>query len=222
MSRVLVLTFLALLALPAAAQAGGYHVYTCSAAGKVWPNGAWRATAHAGVNIDASCAGNTIGLTVPAGARMDNNSSAALTFTSPPGTTIANFALSRQLGYTNPVAENTHKYFVLYSLGGTHFAGAGNFHDPTRNALNAQKHWYGYPEGNVAIGRRGGSDPVTLTASDSAGIRRVELVDVTNPLAPAVVGREDYAEVRTQANRVCDYSLPAPCPSLSRETITAT
>ena len=295
MSRVLVLTFLALLALPAAAQAGGYHVYTCSAAGKVWPNGAWRATAHAGVNIDASCAGNTIALTVPAGARMDNNSSAALTFTSPPGTTIANFALSRQLGYTNPVAENTHKYFLLYSLGGTHFAGAGNFHDPTRNALNAQRHWYGYPEGNVAIGRgtvtpatfpalaryagnaaqlflrvgcfnrgtpcsvaagggishilhgsditindptapsvtveasgllaggaRGGSDPVTLTASDSAGIRRVELVDVTNPLAPAVVGREDYAEVRTQANRVCDYSLPAPCPSLSRETITAT
>ena len=61
-----------------------------------------------------------------------------------------------------------------------------------------------------------------MTATDGAGIRRVELIDVTNPVAPAVVGVEDYAEVRTDANRICDYSLPAPCPSLSRETIRPT
>ena len=63
---------------------------------------------------------------------------------------------------------------------------------------------------------------MTCPASDGAGIRKVELVDVTNPLAPAVVGAEDYAEVRTGANRICDFSQPAPCPNLSRETVQAT
>ena len=35
---------LLLLAAPAAAQAGTYHVYTCAAAGKVWANGAWKSS----------------------------------------------------------------------------------------------------------------------------------------------------------------------------------
>ena len=107
----------------------------------------------AGVVEDSSCAGNSIALTVPAGARMANNTSSALTFTSPAGTTIADFALTRQIGYTNPVAEKTHKYFLFYALGPTVFAGAGNYYDPTRNALNAQKQWYGYPDNNVAVAK---------------------------------------------------------------------
>ena len=247
------------------------------------------------MNTDASCNGSAISLSVPAGARMANNTSAALSFTSPAGTTIADFVLSRQIGYNNPVAADTHKYFLLYTLGATHFAGAGNFSDATRNALNTGKQWYGHPDNNVAIakstvsrasfpalatytgnanvlhlrvgcynrgtpcsvaagggishilhgadvtindptpptvaveasglvagGPRSGSDPVIVSASDSAGIRKVELVDVTNPLAPAVVGTEDYAEVRTGTNRVCDFSQPAPCPNLNRETVQAT
>ena len=76
--------------------------------------------------------------------------------------------------------------------------------------------------GLLAGGARSGSDPVTLTASDNSGIRRVELIDVTNPAAPIIVGVEDYTIDRTAANRICDYSLPAPCPALSRETIRAT
>ena len=84
---------------------------------------------------------------------MANNTSSALTFTSPAGTTIADFALTRQIGYTNPVAANTHKYFLFYALGPTVFAGAGNYYDPTRNALNAQKQWYGYPDNNVAVAK---------------------------------------------------------------------
>jgi hypothetical protein len=296
MSRILAVAAALTLVLPiAAAQAGTYHVYTCVAAGKTWANGAWRTADISGVVEDASCAGNTIALTVPVGARMTDNTSSALTLTSPAGTTIADFALTRQIGYTNPVAAGTHRYFLLYSLGATHFAGAGNFANPTRDALNAQKQWYGYPEGNVAVakstvtrasfpalatyagnanqlilrvgcfargtpcsvhtggaishvlhgsdvtiddptaptvaveaagllagGARSGSDPVTVTASDGAGIRRVELLDVSNPAAPQVVGVEDYADVRTDTNRICDYSLPAPCPGLSRETVRAT
>ncbi|HWK25580.1 MAG TPA: hypothetical protein VNS09_03405 [Solirubrobacter sp.] len=290
MPRSLLLAVTVLLTLPAAARAGTYHVYTCAAGGKSYANGAWKATTASGVNADTSCAGNTIGLAVPAGARMADNTSAALSFTSPAGTTIADFALSRQISYTNPVAKDTHRYFVLYSYGATHFAGAGNFANPTRDALNAQKQWYGYPEANVAVARstvtratfpalaaapasnqiilragcfkrgsacsvdtggaishllwgadvtvsdttkpalsveasgllaggsRGGSDPVTITASDASGIRRVELLDVSSG-TPVQVGAEDYASNRTDAGKVCDYSLPAPCPSLSRETI---
>ena len=224
---------------------------------------------------------------------MANNTLSSLSFTSPAGTTIADFTLTRQIGYANPVAADTHRYFLLYSLGATHFAGAGDFADATRNALNAQKQWYGYPEGNVAVakstvsrasfpalaayagnanqlllrvgcynrgtpcsvdtggaishilhgsditindptapavaveasgllagGSRSGSDPVTVTATDNSGIRRVELIDVTG--APTVVGVEDYNAVRTDANRICDYTLPAPCPALSKETIRPT
>jgi len=295
MPRILTLAFTLLLLLPAAAQAGTYKVYTCSVAGKVWPNSAWKATHQSGVNVDASCGGGLIALRAPAGARMTNNTWAALTFTSPADTTITDFALTRQIAYTNPIAKDTHRYYVLYTLGGTHFAGAGNFHNPTRDRLNTQRHWYGHPESNVAIGRgtvtkstfpalasyagdanklllrvgcynrgtpcsvasggavanilhgaevtvndpkpptvtveasgllaggsRHGSDPVTLTATDNAGIRRVELIDASNPAAPVVVGSEDYADVRTRLNRTCEYSRPVPCPALNRETITAT
>ena len=150
--RTLALTlFAVLLAPPAAAHAGTYHVYTCAAGGKVYPNGAWKTADVAGVVEDSSCAGNLIALTVPAGARMTTDTSSALTFTSPPNTTIADFALTRQLTYTNPVAEKTHKYFLFYALGPTVFAGAGNYYDPTRNALNVQKQWYGYPDNNAAV-----------------------------------------------------------------------
>ena len=66
--------------------------------------------------------------------------------------------------------------------------------------------------GLLAGGARSGSDPVTVTASDNSGIQRVELIDVTNRDAPVFVGVEDYSEGRTDANRVCDYTLPAPVP----------
>jgi hypothetical protein len=293
--RALALALLTLACIAPSARAGTYHVYTCAAGGKVYPNGAWRTTDVAGVVEDSSCAGNSIALTVPAGARMANNTSNALTFTSPAGTTIADFALTRQIGYTNPIADKTHRYFLFYSLGPTIFAGAGNYSNPVRNALNAQKQWYGYPNDNTAVGKsgvsrasfpalagykgdattlsirvgcfdrgspcsvaaggaishtihgsdvtindptapavtveasgllaggaRGGSDPVTLNASDNSGIRKVELLDVSNPAAPVVVGTEDYAIDRTNANKVCDFSRPAPCPGLSRETVRAT
>jgi hypothetical protein len=295
MPRILALAVALLLAAPAIASAGTYHVYTCAAGGTVYPNGAWKATAVTGVVEDSSCAGNSLALTVPAGARMADNTSAALTFTSPAGTTIADFALTRQISYTNPVAASTHRYFLFYSLGPTIFAGAGNYADATRNALNAQKQWYGYPEGNVVVAKsavsrasfpalagykgdattlvlragcfsRGtpcsvdtggaisdilhgsdvtindptaptvtveasgllagasvnGSDPVTVTASDNSGIQKVELLDVSNPAAPTLVGAEDYTVDRTDTNKLCDFSLPAPCPALSRETVRAT
>src|SRR4051812_45302668 len=99
MPRILVLAFAFLFSSAAAAQAGTYHVYTCVADGKTWANGAWKAAVAPGVLADSSCAGNTIALTVPAGARTPNGASGSLTFTSPPGTSIADFALTRQIGF---------------------------------------------------------------------------------------------------------------------------
>ena len=74
----------------------------------------------------------------------------------------------------------------------------------------------------LAGGARNGSDPVTVTANDNSGIRKVELIDVSNPAAPMVVGVEDYTIDRTGANKLCDFSQPAPCPGLTRETVRAT
>jgi hypothetical protein len=296
MHRMFVAAALAVaLLVPATARAGTYHVYTCAAAGKVWPNAAWRAVALSGVTIDSSCSGSSIGLSAPANATSANNTSAALVFTAPGGTRIADFALTRSLDYTDTAKANTHQYFVTYELGPTVFAGAGDYNQPTRAALNAQKQWYGYPmatahvargavtrasfpalagykgdatqlilrlgcfnrgsactvaasgaiadtlygadvtindptppsvivaaSGLLAGGSRDGSDPVTVSASDGAGIRRVDLIDVTDPAAPAVVGSEDYGDGRTDANRGCDYSNPAPCPQLSGETVRPT
>src|SRR5690348_761839 len=146
MHRIAAAVLFAVLLLPANAHAGTYHVYTCAAGGKVWPNAAWAATAATGAVVDSSCAGNQISLSVPATApRMANNAAAGLTFTSPPGTTIADFALTRQLDYTDAAAQGTHQYYVTYALGGTVFAGAPHYDDATRNALNAQHQWYGYP-----------------------------------------------------------------------------
>ena len=294
MKKIVVLALAITALLPAAAEAGTYHVYSCAAAGKTWANNAWKPSAAvAGVAADINCTGG-IGLSAPATARAVNNTYQVLSFTSPAGTTIADFTLTRQVGWNNPIADGTHRYYMLYTLGGTHFAGGGNCCDPTRNALNAQRSWYGYPENNFAIARttvnrrsfpalnayagtanvlqvrlgcysrgtqcsvaaggridnlihgsditvndptapsvtveasgllaggaRNGSDPVTLSASDNAGIKRVELIDVTNAAAPVLVGFEDYGAGRSDANRICDYALPAPCPALSRETVRA-
>jgi hypothetical protein len=76
--------------------------------------------------------------------------------------------------------------------------------------------------GMLAGGARSGSDPITVSAGDNSGIRKVELIDVSDPAAPAVVGVKDYAIDRTSANRICDYSQPAACPVLSREPVRAT
>jgi hypothetical protein len=291
-------TFLLALALlsfavPAAAEAGIYHVYTCAAGGRTYANNAWKVSTDVdGITEDANCAGG-LGLTAAAGARTPNNQYTTLAFTSPVGTSIADFSLTREIVFTNPTAAETHRYYLLYTLGSTHFAGGGDCCNPTRNALNAQQSWYAYPEGNFTIPRssvgmrsfpalgayrgdarflalrlgcynrtnpcsvaaggrvaqllhgadiavsdvvapsvtveasglldgaaRHGSDPVTVSASDGAGIRRVEILDHTH--GETVVGVEDYAVVPTDTKRLCDYSQPAPCPGLSRETVRAT
>jgi hypothetical protein len=273
---------------PATAQAGTYRVYACAAGGGQFSNASWTGPPVAGMVVDTGCApnGTLIGLRIDGGKTIANGASASLTFTSPPGTTIADFTINRELHFnSNPPANGTRPLYAIYFLGNTPFAGAGDYHTPTRDHLRRFNAWYGYPlndahltrrttrlrqmgalagytgnartmtirvgcfrrstncsapaggrvfhvlygadvtvndpqrpvptinaEGLLAGGPRHGSDPVVLSATDNAGIRRVELVDVTTG-TPVLVGAHDLA---------CDVRLARPCPNLRRTAIRPT
>jgi hypothetical protein len=291
-------------AVTAPAQAGTYDVHFCNSGPNVFDNKSWAAVRSTGIVTDIGCAtrGTLIGIRVDAGKRSAAGAIAGVTFTSPPGTVITNFALSRRLDYKNPVVSGTRPYFTLYQLGSIVFAGAGDYADATRNRLRAQHSWYGYPaneahlargtvtrasfpalaayannsrqlllrvgcyrrntapcevgaggrvfnvfygarvtvsdptpparlsveaSGLFAGGRRDGSDPVTVSAADNSGIQKVEVIDVTDPATPRVVGSENYnvgatyeaGEQRTDKGATCSYRLAKPCPTLAGETL---
>jgi hypothetical protein len=287
--RTILLALAALALTPAAADAGTYHVYACSAAGASWGNQSWTGPPVPGLVVDTGCAraGQLIGLRIDGGKPIANGASASLTFTSPPGTTIADFVIDRHLDFhSNPPLKDTRPLYALYSLGGVAFAGAGDYHHPTRDRLRQVGAWYGFPQNNATLSRRltrlrdmgalagyrgdattlsiqvgcfrrqtncsgpaggrvyhvlygvdvtiddpqppsatvaaegllaggprSGSDPVVLGATDNAGIRRVELHDVTDPAAPQLVGAEDYA---------CSPRLAKTCPDLGRDLVRPT
>jgi hypothetical protein len=73
--------------------------------------------------------------------------------------------------------------------------------------------------GLLAPGMRSGDEPVTFSASDNVGIRRAELVDVTDAANPAVVVAEDYNSTATVQNARCSFTKPRPCPDLKNETL---
>jgi hypothetical protein len=273
--------------LPATARAGSYHVYACAAGGGQFANGSWTGPQVAGLVVDTNCtpAGSLIGLRIDGGKAIANGASASLTFTSPPGTTIADFTINRELDFDgNPPLSGTRPLYAIYFLGSTPFAGAGDYDNATRDRLRTFNAWYGYPqndahltkrvttlrqmgalagyrgdattmtirvgcfkrttscsgpaggrvyhvlygidvtvsdpqppvptvsaEGLLAGGPRQGSDPVVLSATDNAGIRRVELLDVTG--APVLVGAR---------NASCSALLARPCPDLGRTAVTPT
>jgi hypothetical protein len=280
---------LALVAGPSAtARAGTYHVYACAAGGGHFSNASWFGAQVPGFVVDTGCtgAGTLVGLRIDGGKPVANGASAGLTFTSPPGTTIADFTFDRELDFnSNPPLADTRPLYAVYELGATVFAGAGDYHTPTRDRLRAAGAWYGYPandahltrrvtrlrdmralagyrgdattlsirvgcyrrkkdcsapaggrvwhvlqgadvtindpqppvptvtaEGLLAGGLRHGSDPVVLSATDNAGIRRVELIDVTTG-APALVGAR---------NSRCNRRLARPCPDLPRTAVKPT
>jgi hypothetical protein len=148
----------ALVAGPSAtAQAGTYHVYACAAAGGHFSNASWTGPAVPGMVVDTGCkaAGMLVGLRIDGGKAVANGASASLTFTSPPGTTIADFTINRELAFnSNPPLADTRPLYAIYQLGGTVFAGAGDYHTPTRNRLRDVNAWYGYPANDAHLTRR--------------------------------------------------------------------
>ncbi len=296
--QLLVIVLVTFACAPAAAEAGTYHVYACSTAGASWGNTSWTGAPVSGLVVDTNCSrsGTLIGLRIDGGKAIANGANAAITFTSAPGTTIADFALDRHLEFrSNPPLEGTRQLYALYLLGGVPFLGAGDYHYATRNRLKEANAWYSYPAGNATVSRRttslrqfsglagykgdattlsiqvgcfkrsidcsapagervyhvlygidvtindpqppvptvsaegllaggprNGSDPVVLRATDNAGIRRIELHDVTVAGAPRLVGVEDYTAAETDGGASCSASLAKPCPEFSRETVRPT
>jgi hypothetical protein len=271
----------------APAWAGTFAVHACESGG-VKGNRSWNSVGAQGIVADEECdSGSVIGHSVAGGTNpIPEGAAATTTFSAAPGTTIADFTLSRQLTYRNPTASNTHRLYAIFKLGGTVFAGAGNYDDAVRNRLNAQRSWYGYPNDDVTLpratvtraafpalagyrgdattlqisvgcfrrgtpcsvgsggsvrhvlhgaavvlndprlptadveaagllagGRRHGSDPVTFDATDNTGIKRAEIVDVTDG-GSSVVGTRSFP---------CDYRVTRPCPlNPSNQTIAPT
>jgi hypothetical protein len=75
--------------------------------------------------------------------------------------------------------------------------------------------------GLLEAGVRSGDEPVTFSASDNVGIRRAELVDVTDAANPSVVVGKDYNSAPTAQNARCSFTKPKPCPDLKNETLAA-
>jgi hypothetical protein len=77
-------------------------------------------------------------------------------------------------------------------------------------------------QGLFAPGLRSGDEPITFSATDNSGIRRAEIVDVTDAANPVVVAAEDYGSgTKTEAGTSCDFTRPRPCPNLKDEKIAA-
>ncbi len=75
-------------------------------------------------------------------------------------------------------------------------------------------------KGLMAPGTRSGSEPVTFSAADNTGVRKAEIVDVTDASNPLVLASEDYnTGPNTDAGTRCDYTRPRPCPDVKDETI---
>jgi len=139
----------------APAQAGIYTVRACDAGGRLWDNRSWAVGAPvAGITADQACpvAGRNIGLNAVPGGSTPDGEQASLEFLSPATTSIADFRLTKRIIFDNPTPDGTHRYHVISALGGTAFEGAGNYDQATRDRLNAQGRWYGYPAQNADTG----------------------------------------------------------------------
>jgi hypothetical protein len=85
--------------------------------------------------------------------------------------------------------------------------------DPTLPAASIEA------TGLLAGGARAGSDAVTLDATDNGGIRRVEIIDVSDG-GGSVVGAEDYATgATTETGATCSPRLRKACPNLKNELV---
>jgi len=134
------------------AHAGSYSVFACGS----YDNRSWSSERDdAGIGADESCPGSSsMGNAVGSGQRVSLGATGTTTFTAPPGMSIADFTLTRQLTYRNgSPAEGTRPLYAIYKLGNVVFAGAGRYDNPTRSRLNAVGSWYGYPESNVVVPR---------------------------------------------------------------------
>ena len=96
------------------------------------------------------------------------------------------------------LAANASVYTVLYGARIT-------VSDDTRPAVSDVA-----GSGLYGPGSQGGDEAVSFSARDNVGIRRAELIDLTNPSSARVVGRREFG---------CDFARPKPCGDVSRSTV---
>jgi hypothetical protein len=152
----------AALALPAApAAAGTYDVHACATSAGRFTNHAWTVQASGGF-VGASCKASDgrPQLVVQASANrlFDAGQHASLTFTAPPGATIEDFALHRQLYQFNPMDGAPSGRQMLYSLvtlGGTALEGGGHYDPAVTSALGSRYYNGGgaYDTGDATLTR---------------------------------------------------------------------
>ena len=201
-SLLLLVTAAALAAAPAGARAGTYHVYACAAGGGSWGNLSWRGDPVSGMVVDTNCTppGLLIGLRIDGGKAIANGARASIAFTSPPGTAIADFSISRQLDFnSNPPLKDTRPLYAIYQLGDTVFAGAGDYDNATRNRLKTFGSWYGHPQGDAGFSRR------TTTMGEFGAL----------PAMPGPRGRSRCASAASAAPRAAPPRPPAASTTCS-------
>jgi hypothetical protein len=141
----------------APAHAGSYVVRACATPDGHFANRSWQVTGTSVFVTAADCRvpGERAELFVwPSQGQIPSGAEAALTFTAPEGTTIADFRIDREVYYYSPTRIGDRPPFVLYLLGTTAFAGAGAYDAAVRDRVHAAapSHWYGYPEQPVRVG----------------------------------------------------------------------
>jgi hypothetical protein len=110
--------------------------------------------------------------------------------------------------HTSPCSLRTNGNGVKGSIHAALFGARVTINDPTMPRLERV-----FPSGLAAGGLVGGDEPLTFDATDNAGIKRAEIIDVTPGAEPRAVGVRDFA---------CDYTYARPCPVPRAETVSAT
>jgi 5-hydroxyisourate hydrolase-like protein (transthyretin family) len=75
--------------------------------------------------------------------------------------------------------------------------------------------------GLLGGGQPTGLEPVRFTSTDNTGVRKAEILDVTDPSNPVAVATEDYSAVLNDKAAGCSIRLARPCPNMAGETIAA-
>jgi hypothetical protein len=176
-----------LLALAASAHAGTYVVRACDTPAGHFPNRSWSYGTGQYFGGRGACAkaGEDLATFVwPNSAAIPPDVAGGLAFTAPPGAAIADFRIDRNVYFYNPtVPDAPRSPYVLFELGATAFAGAGD--TPRRESVNAfaPSHWYGYPSQAADTGQawlaledfpalksyRGGATTLRITTGCAAG-----------------------------------------------------
>jgi hypothetical protein len=154
-SSVLLAAVIALL-VAAPAQAGTYEVRACATPSGLAPNRSLTFSVPSGNwATGQTCPAEKPELTLLmlGNTATPAQQAATMTFRPPSGAKIRDFVLTRWVYYYNPTRDSgTAPPYILYSFGGTAFAGAGEYDAATRDAINATGHWYGYPSGAMDTG----------------------------------------------------------------------